>query len=87
MVAPALTDIAASEGDTRYIDRMGRNTYSANLFGLCATTTPIHALGSPLPVGLQVMCPPRQESKALAIARMLEDIVGVPPRPDLSGFA
>ena len=66
---------------------MGRNTYSANILGLCATTTPVHGFGSNLPVGLQLMCEGFTESRALSVALLMEDLFGPPPRPDVSGFA
>jgi aspartyl-tRNA(Asn)/glutamyl-tRNA(Gln) amidotransferase subunit A len=63
-----------------------QDTQPGNLLGLCATTTPIQMLGATLPVGLQVLCPANREARALAIALAIEDLVGPPPRPDLSGF-
>jgi aspartyl-tRNA(Asn)/glutamyl-tRNA(Gln) amidotransferase subunit A len=57
------------------------------LFGLCATTTPIHAFGSDMPVGLQVMCAGGEDRRALSIALTLENVFGPPPTPDLSAFA
>ncbi len=63
-----------------------QDTQPGNLLGLCATTTPIQMLGSALPVGLQLLCPANHEARALAIALAIEDLVGPPPRPDLSGF-
>ena len=57
-----------------------------NMFGQCGTTTPIHALGAPLPVGLQLSCRPFEEDTALAIALAFEERMGLPSAPDLSGF-
>jgi len=65
---------------------MVQNTRPASLFGQCATSTPIHALGSELPVGLQVICPAGGDAGALSIALGLEALFGPPPRPDLGGF-
>ena len=62
------------------------NTVHVNLLGLCATTSPIHGLGAPLPVGFQVIAPAFAEAKALAIACLVERLIGPPPRPDLAGF-
>jgi aspartyl-tRNA(Asn)/glutamyl-tRNA(Gln) amidotransferase subunit A len=43
-------------------------------------------LGAQLPVGLQVVCPGGGDADALSIALAIEDVVGSPPHPDLSGF-
>jgi aspartyl-tRNA(Asn)/glutamyl-tRNA(Gln) amidotransferase subunit A len=88
-VAMAIADLAAPDPATgrTYMDQMGRNTYSANILGLCATTTPVQSFGSSLPVGLQIMCEGFAESRALSIALLMEDLFGPPPRPELSGFA
>ncbi len=63
-----------------------RNTQPANIWGLCATTQPVHQYGSALPVGLQVICPPHEDARALSIAMTIEEIIGAPTAPDLSGF-
>ena len=42
--------------------------------------------GPDLPVGLQIVCLGGQDTKALAIGRMLEDLFGRPPEPDLREF-
>ena len=62
------------------------NTPAVSFFGLCGTSSPIHALGAKLPVGLQVMCPAGADSAALSIALMIENIVGPPSPADLSPF-
>ena len=62
------------------------NTRPGNVLGLCATTTPVQAFGASLPVGLQVLCAGFSEDRALSVARTIEDIVGPPPRPDLTPF-
>ena len=61
-------------------------TRPANVFGLCATSQPVHQLGSALPVGLQVMCPNFEESKLMSVALAIEGVVGRPPRPDIAAF-
>ena len=63
-----------------------RNTQPGNIFRLCAITTPIHQFGSPLPVGLQVMCPLGSDAEALSIGLALEAHFGPPVRPDLSSI-
>ena len=64
-----------------------QDTQPCNLFGQCGTSTPIQSYGSDLPVGLQIVCASGRDAKALSIALALEEMVGMPPRPDLSGFA
>jgi len=85
-VALPVTDYDTSEAGIKTASKTGLNTRPGNLFGFCGTSTPIHALGSDLPVGFQVMCPAGAEERVLAIARTLEDIVGVPTQPDVSAF-
>ena len=68
------------------VDLCAGPTRPANLFGFCATSQPVHQYGSPLPVGLQVMCLDFHESKLLSIALAIEDVIGEPPRPDLEAF-
>jgi aspartyl-tRNA(Asn)/glutamyl-tRNA(Gln) amidotransferase subunit A len=62
------------------------NTRPGNVLGLCATTTPVRVYGAALPVGLQVLCQGYCEDRVLAVARTIEEIVGAPPRPDLTPF-
>lgn len=86
-VAMPVADLEDPAGSGRYRDRLGRNTNPANFMGLCATSTPIQDRGSALPVGLQIMCRANEESRALSIALLLEELLGRPPRPDLHGFS
>lgn len=61
-------------------------TQPGSMFGQCGSSIPIHALGSKLPVGLQVVCRRHEVAKALSVSLAIEDIIGVPPQADLSGF-
>jgi aspartyl-tRNA(Asn)/glutamyl-tRNA(Gln) amidotransferase subunit A len=61
-------------------------TQPVNLLGLCATSTPIQKSGAELPVGLQVVCPGGHDADALSIALAIEDLIGLPPRPDVAQF-
>jgi aspartyl-tRNA(Asn)/glutamyl-tRNA(Gln) amidotransferase subunit A len=61
-------------------------TQPVNLLGLCATSTPIQTFGAEYPIGLQIVCPGGGDAEALAIALAIEDLIGPPPRPDVSGF-
>jgi aspartyl-tRNA(Asn)/glutamyl-tRNA(Gln) amidotransferase subunit A len=63
-----------------------RNTQPGNIFKLCAITTPIHQFGSPLPVGLQVMCRRGFDTQALSIGLALEAHFGQAAKPDLSSI-
>lgn len=63
-----------------------RNPSIANLMGLCALSMPIGKDSQNMPVGLQLMCGPRQEKTLLQIGTLLEkklgkplDILGMPP--------
>lgn len=85
-VAPALADFADPDSGMRLALAITRGTQAMNLFGQCGTTTPIQGTGASLPVGLQVTCRTGEERQALAIALALENLVGLPRLPDLSGF-
>ena len=84
--APPVADFADPAEALRLTLAITRATQPGNLLGLCSTSTPIHALGSPLPVGLQLLCPAHREAQALAVAQAIEDLLGSPPRPDLTGY-
>jgi aspartyl-tRNA(Asn)/glutamyl-tRNA(Gln) amidotransferase subunit A len=75
-----LDDILALEAN------LGLNTHCISFCGLCATTQPIHQLGSDLPVGLQVVCAGGDDAKALAIAGAIEGLLGAPAKADLTLF-
>jgi aspartyl-tRNA(Asn)/glutamyl-tRNA(Gln) amidotransferase subunit A len=85
-VALPVTDYDDSEAGIERAAKTGTNTRPGNIFGFCGTSSPIHSLGSDLPVGFQVMCPANREGRALSIALAFENIVGVPPLPDVSAF-
>ena len=89
MVAPPVAEIAGRDFDALMAEMAARKTHrrqAVNYFGMCATSSPIQALGSALPVGLQIVCRANHEAKALSIALMVENLIGAPPRPDLTGF-
>ncbi len=86
LLPPTVVDITNLEGGLRLEGRLGLNTHPVSFFGLCATTQPIHMLGSALPVGLQIVCPGDADARALSIARAIEDLTGPPPVPDLTAF-
>lgn len=81
-----ITEFAGVERGLQMTAAMSRNSQPMNMFGQCGTTTPIHALGAPLPVGLQLSCRPFEEKNALSIALAFEERIGLPSAPELSGF-
>ena len=85
-VAMPLAEFSDGEDRIRLEAMMLRNTRPANTFGICGMSTPIHQLGSDLPVGLQVLCPAKHDAEAVSIGLTLEGLIGVPPPPNLAGF-
>ena len=81
-----LDDYATVDAVAAWNARTSRNARPANLFGQCGVSLPIQRLRTAQPVGLQVVCEPRHDSKLLSIALAIEDIVGRPLRPELSDF-
>jgi len=80
-------------GDHRfptYIDWVGI-TYAISLTGCPALSLPCGFTQAGLPVGLQIVAPPRGEGRLLAAAKALEDLLGVQgavpiePRPAPAG--
>ena len=86
LVAPLVDDFADTAKALEINIRIGRLTRPVNLYGFCATSTPIHQLGSDLPVGLQVMAAAETESSILSLAVAMEHVLGAPPIPDLGAF-
>ena len=80
-----LADLSEDDGAARSL-QAARNTQPGNIFRLCAITTPVHQFGSPLPVGLQVMCRKDADAHALSIGLAIEAHFGPAARPDLSGI-
>ncbi len=77
-----------SLNDTMRVEaQLGINTHLVSYFGLCATTSPIQALGAAtLPVGLQTICAGGRDETCLAIAVAFENLFGAPQSADVSGF-
>lgn len=71
------------EDHRRLAELCGGPTRPASIFGFCASSQPIHQLGSALPVGLQLMCPSGQDARLLSTAMAVEAGLGPAPRPDL----
>ena len=53
-----------------------RNTSISNLFGWCALTMPVGLDANQMPVGLQLMAPPRAEERLIAIGQSIESLIG-----------
>jgi aspartyl-tRNA(Asn)/glutamyl-tRNA(Gln) amidotransferase subunit A len=86
ILPPPVADFADPAAGLRLALAITRNSQPGNLLDLCGTSTPIHGLGAPLPVGLQVLCRAGDDARALAIALTLEELLGPPPQPDLAAF-
>ena len=80
-----LADLAEA-GAAEKSAQASRNTQPGNIFKLCAITTPVHQFGSPLPVGLQVMCRRGFDTHALSIGLALEAHFGPAAKPNLSSI-
>jgi len=87
LLPPPVADFADPDAGLKLALSITQNSQPGNLLDLCGTSTPIHGLGAALPVGLQILCPAHDDAAALAIAMLLEDLLGPPPRPDLSAFS
>ena len=83
---PYPVEFTTLEAARALVDACAGPTRPANVFGQCATSQPVHQYGSPLPVGLQLMCAHGDEDKLLSIVLAVESVIGLPPRPDLTGF-
>ncbi len=86
VTAARVSDFDDPQAGMRLTLAITQDTQPGNYFGLCATSTPIQAYGSPLPVGLQLLCPAFTEERALSMAMAIEDLVGPPPKPDLAAY-
>ena len=86
IVARPQDDYDDADEYRRLARRMAQNTRHGNAAGLCAASIPVQASGGALPVGLQVACAPMAEDRLLSIARLVEGLVGAPPRPDVTPF-
>ncbi|UUX51649.1 amidase [Nisaea acidiphila] len=84
MVALPAESLKDKEGGARGM-AASRNTQPGNLWGMCGISVPIQQFGSDLPVGLQVLCRRGMDAHALSIGRAIEEIVGRPRMPRISG--
>jgi aspartyl-tRNA(Asn)/glutamyl-tRNA(Gln) amidotransferase subunit A len=72
---PPIAEMVDDETYLRINFRMLRNTCVANFLGLCAVTLPVGSDNSGMPVGMQLIGPPRSEARLLAIAVALERLL------------
>jgi len=91
LLSPA-TIVAPFPVENRYVKECGGKTFGnyiewlAIAYATTLTCTPALSLpcgftASGLPVGLQIVAPPRAEARLLAGAKVLEDILDIPTRP------
>jgi len=73
---PRLADIGTVETYAPANMKAMRNTAISNLFGWCALTMPVGLDANRMPVGLQLMGPPRAEARLIGIALGIEALIG-----------
>jgi aspartyl-tRNA(Asn)/glutamyl-tRNA(Gln) amidotransferase subunit A len=86
VLPPPVSDFSDAERAFDLALGMTRNTQPANYFGCPAVTLPIPQPAGSLPVGLQVICPPGQDARAVSIGLALETALGRAHSPDVSAF-
>jgi aspartyl-tRNA(Asn)/glutamyl-tRNA(Gln) amidotransferase subunit A len=86
ILPPAVTELEDIKRGMQLTLGMTQNTQPGNYLGLCGMTIPIHGLGAPLPVGMQILCPAGRDARVVSIARAIEDVVGAAPKPNLEAF-
>ncbi len=92
-ITPTVAVTPAPCGEFRSVESVAawnrlntQNTRPGNLFGQCGISLPIHHLGAPLPVGLQLCGAPDSDAHLLAVAQTVEAIVGRPPTASLDDW-
>jgi aspartyl-tRNA(Asn)/glutamyl-tRNA(Gln) amidotransferase subunit A len=73
---PRLADIGTVESYAPANMKAMRNTAISNLFSWCALTMPAGLDANRMPVGLQLMGPPRAEARLIGIALGIEGLIG-----------
>lgn len=81
-----VSDLADVEKGMAVTLRLTQTSQPINYLGLCGVNIPIHRYGSPLPVGLQIVCPAGEDRRLAALSRAVEAVVGAPSKPDLHAF-
>jgi aspartyl-tRNA(Asn)/glutamyl-tRNA(Gln) amidotransferase subunit A len=73
---PVMSEVTAAEGHWRVNRRLVRNTVGVNYLGLCAITLPVGLDRARMPVGLQLIAPPGNEERLIAVALAAERVLG-----------
>jgi aspartyl-tRNA(Asn)/glutamyl-tRNA(Gln) amidotransferase subunit A len=76
LVATPLDLYGTVDAALRWNRRALRNTRPGNVFNQCGVSLPVP--GATLPVGLQILCSSGEDSKLLAIASAVEEILNSP---------
>ncbi|MBU2889137.1 amidase [Celeribacter halophilus] len=76
ITAPLLSDLSNPDTYRRANMLALRNTALVNLFGWCAVTLPTGLDSEGIPTGLQLIAPPMQEERLLAVAQSFERTIG-----------
>lgn len=63
-----------------------RNTQPGNYLDLCGVSLPLPNAQDGLPVGLQLLGPPKGDRELLMTALACEEVLGLPELPDVSSF-
>ncbi|QOR40882.1 amidase [Billgrantia diversa] len=73
--APSVASLENYEQAYLQAINMTRNTQPANYLGLCAASLPVPVAAQGLPVGMQLIGPPRNETQLLAICLAVEQLL------------
>lgn len=84
MIPAPYEEIAAGKGQAAWIARNTQNTRLVNVLGFAGISLPVHQ--GALPVGLQLIGPTHGEARLLSAARTVEEVIGRPRKPDVTGF-
>ncbi|WP_349369080.1 amidase [Salinarimonas sp.] len=82
-LAPTIAALEDVEVGLAYAMQMTRNTQPGNYLDLCAASLPLPVAPGSLPVGLQLMAPPRAERRLLGVSLAVETLLGSPALPRL----
>jgi aspartyl-tRNA(Asn)/glutamyl-tRNA(Gln) amidotransferase subunit A len=86
LLPPPVAEVASFDSNLTLAFAITQNAQPVNLFEQCAISLPIHQLGAPLPVGLQLVGAPFCEDRILSVGLAVERLVGVASKLDLSAF-
>lgn len=93
-LSPTAAITAVPVGDFEDVEKalsltlaMTRNSQPGNMFAQCGLSIPIPGEDGALPVGLQIMSSNGDDGRLLAVGRFVENLLGRPALPDVSGFA